>query len=689
MAFQIKVDKLTVNNPKSAQQSYVHISSSDLGEESGLGQLFIIAEIRSREKKVPEILNQAIKELSEYYYHSPTKNTEAALETTCQYFNENISDIAQKPLKWIKEKTAILVAAIQDDKLTLASYGNLKVWLLRENKIHEIVGGKNADIKTNSKKILSQLISGQLIEDDVAFLTNATIFDYFSDENIKKTVSSLAPTQACAFFKNALLDFDPAADFSAIIIKLQPLKKGTVEIQDVSHAKLLSAEKNDDITVINRAEDGLASKIGQRIYHQVKGLAKNGLERAKTIGRKNKSSGSPIRPEDDGMETAGVEDNQAQAPLAADQGKKRLSFAKYRLALAVLIILALFLGSLFMISKNNQQNKLKEAFAKSVEQIKEKIGSSEAALIYKDEEKAQALLLEAKTMLNALPKQNAEEEYTRQELDSQIKEQIYKIFKLQKLSLDVELAAFPTGFGPSSNIFLSSKNILYLAQAGEIYKVNSTNSNLDKIADLGDGVTVKKIVAIDANFSVLYAGGNRAYIMDMRNNSTRAFSFNQADDQSSYVDLALYTGKAYMLDAGKNEILKFNYSSGAFGNPNNWLKSGQNTAGQTSIAVDGSVYLAARDGNVEKYFKGTKEVFGIKGAFEPISELTTIIASEELDKIYLLDRANNKILITDKQGRVQKQLISQDGVSIIGLAPANDEKNIYIMSESGIYAVAL
>jgi len=155
MNYQLKADKLTVKNTKGNNQSYSYLAPLNLAEESGLGQLFIIAEIRSKEKKVPAILEQIVQELSEYYYHSPTKNAEAALETTCQYFNENIADISQKNWQWLKEKISTIIATVQDDCLSLSNYNNIKIWLVREGKVHDISGADNNGKKTAAAKIIN------------------------------------------------------------------------------------------------------------------------------------------------------------------------------------------------------------------------------------------------------------------------------------------------------------------------------------------------------------------------------------------------------------------------------------------------------------------------------------------------------------------------------------------------------
>ncbi|OGG87616.1 hypothetical protein A3B87_00675 [Candidatus Kuenenbacteria bacterium RIFCSPHIGHO2_02_FULL_39_13] len=692
MIYQTKVDKLTIGNAKGYYQSHVYVAPSDRQGTTGLGQLFIVVESRSREKKIPGILDQLVNELSEYYYHSPTKNTEAALETAAQYFNENIDDITGKNLRWIREKMSILIAAVQDNKLIISNFGGLRAWLFRNNKIHDITGGggnKNA----TGKKILCQLISGQLINEDILLLTNNTIFDYFSDEKIKKTVMSLAPTQACAFFKNTLLDYKVPVDFSTIIIKFMAFKKTPQQIVDAT-TEVNVLQTIDAVAMLNKAAPGIMAKI----FMALAGSAKSGLAkihalikkagRLKMTGKKEakKELGQLVETRVGSEQQIADQDTGKKARGLAFKKWKSFNIVEYRLILLIILAAILFAGSLLMINKKNAKQTKKQEFQTLAEEINSKINSVEAALIYKDEDKAQGLLSEANNLLAKLTSNNPEEQYQYQELKNKLAKQINRIYNLETITNPEVTADLPQGFAPTSNIYLASNNIIYLARGDEIYKVNSANKALDKVASIAG--QAKKLMNFEKNKMLILTSAGKLWIMDTNNYNVREIAL-ELPEKSQLVDLAVYGLKIYLLDDGNNNIYKYNYQTTSFATPTKWLSGQEDLAGNETIAVDGNVWLGAKDGQINKFFKGKKEVFSLKGAYEKISSHTLLLTNELINNLYLLDRDKNRILIADKTGRVSKQFLGDELEKIISIAPNSNEQELYIMTVNKVYKIEL
>jgi hypothetical protein len=690
MIYQTKVDKLTINNTKGDYQSHVYVAPADRQGTTGLGQIFLLAEARSREKKIPSMLEQVVQELSEYYYHSPTKNTEAALETTAQYFNENIVDISGKNIKWVREKMGMMVAAITDNKLIISNFGDIRVWLLRDNKIHDItagqVGGKR---KGTSKKILSQLISGQLTNDDVLLMTNSTIFDYFSDDKIKKTVMTLAPTQACAFFKNTLLDYKVPVDFSTVIIKFSEFKKEPQKIDDVSHSDVL--EVDDEVEKLNQAEPKMGSKIALAIGGSIKkGATKSSQMIKDRMKKKEVASSEEDLEEEDKFETP-EDSERADMPVSDRWLKfkkwKNFNIVEYRLVLLILIVAVLFVGSLAIVNRNNESEKNTEQFDLVAADINDKINSAEAALIYKDEDRAQELLSEARALLDSLSGETPDQEYVHQELKEKVEAQINKIYKLEPIENLEVLANLPDGLNPTSNIYVSTGNIIYLAKGGEIYKVNSSNQSVDKVSDVDANVI--KIVDFEKGKVLLWTSNMQTWIMDTSNYSVRKVGLSSLRESSQVVDIATYAKKLYVLDIGENNIYKYNYSTTNFTSAGAWLSNGEDLSGNRQISVDGSVFVAAANGEVSKFFKGKQEVFSVKGAFDQMSENTSLFTKEELSNLYLLDRDKNRILITDKTGKVGRQLLGDGLDQILSVIPNNNEQELYILTSSKVYKLSI
>jgi len=685
MIYQTKADKLVINNAKSDYKSYVYVAPTEDVNSSGLGRLFIIVETKSREKKMPTILNQIVDELSEYYYHSPTKNTEAALETTAQYFNENIGDITGKDLKWIKEKINILIAAIDENKLIISNYNNIKLWMFRDNKIHDITANQDSSKKPIGKKILSQLVSGQLNGGDILLLTNNAIFDYFSDDKIKKTVTTLAPTQACAFFKNTLLDYKANVDFSTIIIKLQAFKKEPNIIEDISHKKVLTTDR--EVDKLNQVEPKLIKKylIFVSFWFGKTFDALKNIFVSKLAAIKNKQT--VVSPPKDDVEEKIASLDKQEAQTTSINKIKKFKFLEYRLLILIIVVAGLFTGSLLMINNKQAVQEKDQQFQTTVDEIYEKINSIEAALIYKDNNRAQELLNESRELLTTLQGTTAEQQYIYQELEAEVESQINKIYKLEKISNPNVIADLPNDFMATSNLFIADNNIMYLARGGEVYKVNSENKNIDKVADITG--QIKKIFSLEKGKLILTNNENKVWIMDINNYSTREVTLKLAVEENQLKSIDGYGKNIYALDAVKNNIYKYSYNNSTFGEPTIWLEQETGVINNNSIVVDGNVWLADNQGKISKFFKGKKEVFEIKGAYDTINGEIFMWTHENVNNLYLVDKDKNRIILSDKAGKVNKQLLGDDLEKIISIIPNENETELYIMTNNKIYKINL
>lgn len=692
MEYKLKADKLTVKNPKASGQSHVYIAPSELAEGSGLGTLVIIAEIKSKEKKIPAMLNQIVQELGEYYYHSPTKNAEAALETTCQYFNENIMEICQKNWQWLKERISILVAAVQENSLSLSTYNNMRVWLGREGKIHDI-SGSDTESKKNAtpKKIMSQIVSGQLEDNDVILLSNATIFDYFSEEKIRRTITTLAPTQACAFLKNALIDYKVTADFSTVIVKLISNKKSEYETGEPERARLLQGTQMDG---------GLEQRNGNQFLINLKKVKDNGTVLVGDLARKARQLPAKIAqrrntPTEAATQTEPMSEIKTDwcAKLGFDSERfrpkgawlQKLKVKEYRLIIFIIIIALLFVGSLRIIGNRRQTNEEAQKIEAAIATIKDKINSIEAALIYKDDAKAQELLRETEGLLtNFEYKESETGKAALAELNQQAEEMKNKVYKLEKINQDGYFAKLPEATSPSSNLTLADTGLYFIA-GQQVYRVNLKDGTVSRQAVV-NSETVNKIINLDGKQMVIYGTGAEIFLMGKSDTLAQKKNFNLPEGEQAK-DIAIYNSKIYLL-GGKN-IYSYNYVNGAWDKPTAWLKQEANVAGDKSIAVDGNVWLAANNGEVSRYFKGKKEQFTLSGLYEQLSAETAIYTADGLSKIYLLDKEKNRITIANKQGKVLRQILGDNLDKILAILPSGGEKELYILTMTGIYKLAL
>jgi len=516
MIYKLRADKLTAQNLKNESKSTTYIASEYLSKDSNLGQLFIVAEINSKEKKVPTLLEQTVKEMSEYYYHSPTKNAESALETTCQYFNENICDITSKPQKWIKDKFHIIVVAIQDNRLVMSNLGEIKIWLFRNGKMHDLAGTQNDKNKIASKKLLSHLVSGRLENNDAIMLTTKTIFDYFTDDKIRQTITTLAPTQACAFFKNTVLDYKIPIDFNTIIVKFAEAKKIATN-DDMRAMSIIAQNQQKNSLKFTKKKSTLNTMLsfGKQSYIKIISLFIGSIKNLK-----NKKTFSAISRKTADIQSANIT-NAKDAPEGLIKNKK-FSLSQHRLKIAIILIVILFAASLFVVNQKKEKQTEIVNIQSKIEEINDKINTSEAALIYKDEAKAQKLILEAQTMLASLPQSTNEQIYQHQELAKTINEHINKIYNVTEIENPTAIVAFDAVSNSSSNILLA-KNNLYYASGKTIYKATLTEDEKNPLQILP--ITSE----IEGLQSVLFSPNFQLAIFRKQNNESGIFDFKRYD----------------------------------------------------------------------------------------------------------------------------------------------------------------
>jgi len=178
-------------------------------------------------------------------------------------------------------------------------------------------------------------------------------------------------------------------------------------------------------------------------------------------------------------------------------------------------------------------------------------------------------------------------------------------------------------------------------------------------------------------------------LFNIDNNTSRLLNFNLPSEISSNAGLGVYAKKLYLLDTGQNQIYKYNYTDGGFSSPTEWLAEKIDLSGYSSLAIDGNIWLSAKNGNIAKFFKGKQEILKITGCNQAISDNTSVYTDDTLDYIYIIDMDNNQIILTDKQGKVANNLVIKNLEKIKSAFPAPDEKIIYLLTDKNIYEINL
>lgn len=73
------------------------------------------------------------------------------------------------------------------------------------------------------------------------------------------------------------------------------------------------------------------------------------------------------------------------------------------------------------------------------------------------------------------------------------------------------------------------------------------------------------------------------------------------------------------------------------------------------MVIDGSVWVLFSDGSIVKYTQGKKDAFQVIGLDQPFGEAVKIFTSPEVEHLYVVDRANTRVVVLDKSGEYVAQ----------------------------------
>lgn len=153
------------------------------------------------------------------------------------------------------------------------------------------------------------------------------------------------------------------------------------------------------------------------------------------------------------------------------------------------------------------------------------------------------------------------------------------------------------------------------------------------------------------------------------------------------VGISVYNGNLYLLDQGDN-ILKYVVGSDGFGK-GTYFSNPPDLTKAVSMSIDSAVYLLFSDGTVNKYLRGEKESFSLKGLNTSLSHPTKIVTNADLDSIYILDPQNSRIVTLNKQGAFQNEYVAGVLKQAEDFEVTDAGKTILVLSNNKIWEITV
>ncbi|MBI4435715.1 hypothetical protein HY630_03520 [Candidatus Uhrbacteria bacterium] len=367
------------------------------------------------------------------------------------------------------------------------------------------------------------------------------------------------------------------------------------------------------------------------------------------------------------------------------------SSTKYLVGGIAIAAVVLVVG-ISVISKSQARAAEEEVYQEKLVSIEDLMERGAGAIIYKDENQARSLYLNAQTLIEALPTDTPERDERAQELALDLQTALNEIRHLVTIPnppLLADLETLTDGvFG--NGITIASGNILVAGSDGRLYQFNRTEKRFDVIAGLGEGTLVPIAMSQEDGRTYLLGADGQAYGVSFENQALNPLT--QKDDR--WVDLEAYANRLYFLrpttESAEGQIVRFTRNGSSFDQETEWITS-RTVPFDTivSLAIDGSAYVLMHDGSVSRFTSGSEEGWGV-GVVDPrITQATKVWTSTESRYLYVLEPATQRLVVYQKDsGAFLVQYRSDAFQNLTDFIVDEAGYTIYLLAGSKLYSIA-
>lgn len=160
------------------------------------------------------------------------------------------------------------------------------------------------------------------------------------------------------------------------------------------------------------------------------------------------------------------------------------------------------------------------------------------------------------------------------------------------------------------------------------------------------------------------------------------------EDWGRIIDLQGFTGNLYLLDS-QGEIWKYPAIEGGFGGKQKWLQQKADFSSAAGLAVDGSLWVLTKDGQVLKFLQGQKDSFALTGLNKSLFESTALFTDFDSQNLYVLDKGNARIVVFNKDGEYQSEYQWSELSQVQDLVVVEAEKKIFCLMGNKIYLLEM
>ncbi len=375
----------------------------------------------------------------------------------------------------------------------------------------------------------------------------------------------------------------------------------------------------------------------------------------------------------------------------SDDSKQRLPKSTIYLIVGVIIAIIVLAIGISFISKSRAANERQTEYEQQVSDVEVAIERAAGAVIYKDEEQARKLYIQASQLIQALPQENQEQVGQIQEFQSQIQsalDEIRHLITIPNPPLLGDLADIKDGvFGNGMTII--DGTIFVHSSDGRTYVHDKSAKRFGASTDIGITPASSVVTSDDQLIYTLTDEG--VYQINTENLSSKQTPITS---EESWTDLFAFANRIYALreKTGDQEgqVLRINISGDTFSDPSDWITSKtQDLSNATSLTIDGTIYVLKANGSVLRYESGSEIGWDIGVVEPPFQDAQKIWTEATSDYVYILEPSTRRLVVYEKEnGAFLVQYTSDAFNDLTDFLVDETNRSIYLLAGSKLYTIS-
>ena len=612
-------------------------------EEQKLGNIMMTIEIEKNPVGSKSIADTIWSTFKEMYYANPDRSAYDNFESTLKEINETLRDLAEKKKsKWIGHINCVL-AVYQGEAIHLSQSGAAEGYLLRSGKLNTVIEESTASSEPGETFL--SIASGNIQNKDLVILSSSRLLRTISGSELQKNFA-IGQLEKNVDRLRETVTLDKDEKIALGFLYLAPVQEEI--LQEVSFK-------------------GFLNKMGKTAKKQLGVLKEQGKKEKveqikKTLDDFRKDFGSTV---------------QKGYKKTKSMDRKNLKFTISVLTVVLVVIIAI------LVSKGLEGRRF-NAFQNNLNLLRDQIARAERVSLI-DKIAARDLLYQSREDVNALLKTGFQRNVV-MTLAEGIAKSIDSVDNIKRISQPeqvVDLAKAREGVDAMGLIRLTP-NSLNAYDYNAWYTVVLDQPSIKTITQDGRIVAASKFT--DEGKVVFRTNDNQ--LLELKDDQVEAVPTNDErwHDATAIEDFNNYL---YFLDPLQNQIWKYRRGYNRYGESVSYNEDAD-LKDSRDLTIDGFVWILNKDGSIIKMARAKKEAFEVKGLPESFNNPTKIVTQVDSNSLYILDPPAKRIVaISKKDGHYVGQYTVEVQETIKDILPSDDERQMYILTNSKIYRIDL